>query len=100
MANISEKEFDKLADLAKLQFNDTEKTALINDLHNILNFCEQLNKVDTSGIQPLIYMNDDTNVVREDVVQGMINKQEALAIAPASDSDFFRVSKVLKPKTK
>ncbi len=85
-----------LAHLAKLEFEDEAKEAIKTDLEKILGFCEQLNEVDTEGVEPLIYMTEDTNVLRDDVVKGHLNKQNVLKNAPAKDSDYFRVPKVLK----
>lgn len=98
MKNISEEEFDRLAFLARLEFNDTEKKTLMNDLEEIIGFCEQLNEVNTKDYAPLIYMSPTVNRVRPDQVGAMLSQKEALLNAPAADSDFFRVPKVMKPK--
>lgn len=98
MKNISEEEFDRLAFLARLNFNEQEKTNLMKDLDNIITFCEQLNEVDTLDYEPLVYLSPTVNRVRPDQVGPMLTQSEALKNAPASDSDFFRVPKVMKPK--
>ncbi|MBX2985044.1 MAG: Asp-tRNA(Asn)/Glu-tRNA(Gln) amidotransferase subunit GatC [Bacteroidia bacterium] len=98
MTKINEKEFDRLAELSKLEFSESEKQELMADLNKTVAFCETLNEVNTDGVEPLIYMTPNTNVVREDRIEGMISKEEALKNAPAKDSDFFRVTKVIKPK--
>ena len=54
---------------------------------------EQLNAIDTEGVEPLIYVNEDVNVVREDVVKHPISKDEALSNAPLKDSDYIKVPK-------
>ena len=46
---------EKIAHLARLQFNDTEKVKIEADLNRILDFMETLNEVDTSMVEPLIY---------------------------------------------
>lgn len=99
MNNINEKEFDRLTDLAKLEFSNEEKQELMADLQKTVAFCETLNEINTDGVEPLIYMTSANNVVREDKIEGMISKEEALKNAPSKDSDFFRVTKVLKPKS-
>lgn len=96
MTKITHKDFDRLADLAKLEFSETEKEALMKDLNETIFFCEKLNDLNTEGVEPLIYMTPDTNIVRKDEIKGMISKEEALKNAPAKDSDFFRVTKVIK----
>ena len=87
---------DKLADLAKLEFDKEGKEEIINDLNRILVLIEKLNELDTSNIEPLIYMNDEVNVLREDEVKQEITQAEALKNAPKKDSDYFKVSKVIE----
>jgi aspartyl-tRNA(Asn)/glutamyl-tRNA(Gln) amidotransferase subunit C len=50
-----------------------------------------LDEVDTTGVEPLIYMTDDTNNLREDQIIQSISQDEALKNAPRKDSDYFRV---------
>jgi len=86
---------DKIAHLARLEFeNDEAKDAMVNDMNNMLGFIEKLNELDTSNVEPLIYMSDEVNVLREDDVQHDITQQEALKNAPKHDSDYFKVPKV------
>lgn len=90
---VDDKLIVKLAELSKLEFNDTEKVEIKKDLEKILTFMEQLDAIDTSNVEPLIYVNDDVNVVREDVVHHPISKEEALSNAPLHDSDYIKVPK-------
>jgi aspartyl-tRNA(Asn)/glutamyl-tRNA(Gln) amidotransferase subunit C len=80
-----------LAHLARLEFNDTACHEMINDLNRILGFVEKLNEVDTEGLEPLIYMTPDTNILRADVDTITVSQDEALKNAPNKDSDYFRV---------
>jgi aspartyl-tRNA(Asn)/glutamyl-tRNA(Gln) amidotransferase subunit C len=91
--DISNELIDKLADLAKLEFNGEDKERIKTDLVQITAFFEELNKVDTEGVEPLIFMSDAVNVLREDVVKVELTHEEALKNAPAKDSDYFRVPK-------
>jgi aspartyl-tRNA(Asn)/glutamyl-tRNA(Gln) amidotransferase subunit C len=90
---IDDKMIVKLAELSKLEFNDAEKVEIKKDLEKIITFMEQLNAIDTEGVEPLIYVNEDVNVVREDVVKQPISKEEALSNAPLKDSDYIKVPK-------
>ncbi|MFY8172519.1 MAG: Asp-tRNA(Asn)/Glu-tRNA(Gln) amidotransferase subunit GatC [Sphingobacteriaceae bacterium] len=89
---------EKIAHLARLQFNETEKVKIEADLNRILDFMETLNEVDTSMVAPLIYMNDEVNVLRKDEVIQTITHEEGLANAPKKDTDYFRVPKVIEQK--
>lgn len=93
--DINNETIEKLSDLAKLNFNETEKVALINDLNRILSYIDKLNEVNTDGVEPLIFMSELVNVLREDEAKPVATKAEALLNAPAKDSDYFRVPKVL-----
>ena len=87
---------DKLANLARLSFNEQEKAEIRGDLQRMIAFVEKLKEVDTSHTEPLLHMSDAMNVYREDAVRGSMNKQEALANAPAGDDNYFKVPKVIK----
>lgn len=91
--DITNEMVDKLADLAKLEFTADEKEKLIGDLTKITGFVEKLNELDTTNVEPLIFMSDEVNVLRADEVHQPITKEEALRNAPAKDSDYFRVPK-------
>lgn len=86
----------KLADLAKLEFDADEAKAVEQNLTNMLNFVGKLDEVDVTGIAPLVYVNPETNVMRDDVVIADTTKQEALRNAPLADSDYFKVPKVIR----
>ena len=87
---------DKLANLARLQFDETEKVAVKKDLQRMIQFVEKLNELDTTGVAPLLHMSDRVNALREDVVKGSISREEALLNAPLKDTQFFKVPKVIK----
>jgi aspartyl-tRNA(Asn)/glutamyl-tRNA(Gln) amidotransferase subunit C len=95
---IDSKTVDKLADLAKLEFDDASKQEIIKDLNRIVTFIEKLNELDTSSVEPLIYLTDETNIMREDVVKQEITQQEALKNAPKKDSDYIKAPKVIDKK--
>ena len=84
-----------LAKLAKLELEEGEKEQLLNDLNNILTFIEQLQTVDTKNVEPLIFLNKETNILREDLVIKEITSADALSNAPQKDSDYFLVPKVI-----
>ena len=86
---------DKIATLARLEFSGEEKEQIRGDLEKILTFVEKLNELDTDNVDPLIYVTDETNVVREDEVKKLASHEDALRNAPKKDSDYFRVPKVI-----
>ena len=86
----------KLADIAKLELSSAQADALLGDLDKMLGFVDKVRALDLEGVEPLVYMNEQGLAPREDRVVQTISHQEALANAPASDSDYFRVPKVVK----
>jgi len=93
---ISDERVEKLAKLARLKFEGTDKNQIREDLEKILDMCESLKQVDTEGVEPLIYMTETQNELRDDKVVQEISKDQALKNAPKADSDFFRVPKVIE----
>ena len=93
---VNDEMVDKLANLARLQFNDLGKQSIKMDLQKMIQFVEKLNELDTTGVQPLLHMSDNVNVLREDEVNGSIERSEGLKNAPVQDGVFFKVPKVIK----
>ncbi len=89
---------EKLANLSKLEFDAAGKEAIKSDLTKILSFMEKLNELDTEGVEPLVYVNEEVNVFREDVVKQPISKTEALQNAPLKNADYIKVPKFVKGK--
>jgi aspartyl-tRNA(Asn)/glutamyl-tRNA(Gln) amidotransferase subunit C len=87
---------DKLAHLSRLEFNEEEKREIRQDLQKMIGFIDKLNELDTTGVEPLLHMSENVNILREDVVSGMISREDALKNAPVHDGAFFKVPKVIK----
>ena len=80
---IDKSTVDRLARLSKLEFSENEKVEMVEDFKKIVGFVDKLKEVDTEGVKPLIYVNEDvTNVLRKDEVKGMLSREEALQNAP------------------
>jgi len=96
MANeIDLKTVDEIAHLARLEFEAESKAGIMKDMNRMLAFVEKLNELDTDTVEPLIYMTDEKNVLREDNPQTTVTQKEALKNAPKKDSDYFKAPKVI-----
>lgn len=93
---IDDKLVEKLAKLSKLEIAGSEKEALKSNFGKIIDLVEKLQELDTKGVEPLIYLTENKNILRKDVVENMLEKAEALKNAPDKDSDYFKVPIVLK----
>lgn len=87
---------DNLAKLSHLSFNEQERKEIKSDLQEMITFIEKLKEVNTDGVEPLLHMSSNVNILRDDVVQGSVTREEALKNAPDSDGTFFKVPKVIK----
>ena len=93
---VNEAMVDKLANLARLKFDDFEKEAIKNDLQKMIQFVEKLNELDTTGVEPLLHMSSNVNVLRADEVKGSITREAGLQNAAVHDEHFFKAPKVIK----
>lgn len=92
---INQETLDKIAHLARLEFDAQDSEKMIQDMNNILAFVEKLKEVNTDGVAPLTTMSHEVNSLREDIVQPHLDHTQALTSAPKKDQDYFRVPKVL-----
>ena len=95
---VNNKLIQDIAKLAKLKFDDSSTEKMIEDFKKILDFVDKLNEIDTEGVEPLIYLSDEENVLRPDEVSMFTSQEDALKNAPQKDSDYFKVPTVLKNK--
>lgn len=92
---ITDETVEHIAHLARLEFEGEEKGKIKQDLENIITFMEKLQEVDTENVEPLVFMTNEKNRLRDDVAEVTITHEEALRNAPKKDSDYFRIPKVL-----
>jgi aspartyl-tRNA(Asn)/glutamyl-tRNA(Gln) amidotransferase subunit C len=95
---ITDEIVDHIAHLARLQFEGDKKEAIKADMERIISFMDILSEVPTDNVEPLIFMSDEINVLREDTPAVTVSQKEALKNAPKADSDYFRIPKVLDKK--
>jgi aspartyl-tRNA(Asn)/glutamyl-tRNA(Gln) amidotransferase subunit C len=92
---ISLETVEHIAHLARLEFEGEKKIAIQQDMENIIAFMDKLSEIPTDNVEPLIFMTDEYNKLREDVAAVTITQDEGLKNAPKKDSDYFRIPKVL-----
>lgn len=95
---IDKNTVDKIAHLARLEFENEAKEEMVNDMNRMLSFVDKLNEVNTDNVEPLIYMTHEQNVSREDLVKDTVSHKDALLNAPKKDSDYFKAPKVVEKK--
>lgn len=93
---VSIDEVRHIARLARLEFDADGEQRLAREMTAILEYMEMLEELDTTDIEPMSHVLDLTNVARPDVARQRISRDEALANAPETDGEFFRVPKVIE----
>tara|TARA_B100000902_G_scaffold385118_1_gene426102 strand:+ start:826 stop:1116 length:291 start_codon:yes stop_codon:yes gene_type:complete len=92
---IDIKTIEKLASLSKLSFTEEELDLISKDMSKMVDFINQLDEIDTEGVEPLIHVNEGFNNWREDEIREMLDQKEALSNSPIKDSTYFKLPKVL-----
>lgn len=94
--NIDKKTIHKVADLARIEVKEEQVDDLIEEMSKILTFMEKLNELDTREVEPLVYLNPEVNVFREDVIKQEITVEEGLMNASKHNEEFFMVPKIIE----
>lgn len=87
---------DNVARLARLTVSEAEKEQFSGQLDSILGYVEQLNQIDTTGIEPTSHVLQISNVMREDYLAPSLSKEDALGNAPDRAGDFYRVPRIIE----
>lgn len=85
---------EKVARLARLDLSADDLKQLQGELDRILDFVNEINELDLSQVEPFFGAVDSINPIREDQVQPGLTREQALANAPDSDGEFYRVPPV------
>ena len=91
---ITIKDVEHVAKLARLELSEDEKVKFSKQLGDIIKYVEQMNSIDTTGVEPMSHAIPIVNVMREDVVVQEQTKEELMANAPSKEDGFFRVPKI------
>lgn len=96
MSTITTDDVHHLAQLSSLQLSDSEVENLRADLENIINHINQLNEVDTSGVEPTYQVTGLENVWRGDKIDaGSVTPEQLLDLAAEQSGHCVKVPKVL-----
>lgn len=93
--SVSKSDVAHLAALSSISLGDDELDALTVDLENIITYIEQLQELDTSGVEPTYQLTGLDNVWREDEIEQQLSREQLLELAPESLDNQIKVPKVL-----
>lgn len=85
----------KLEKLARLKLSEKERNQIQGDLNNILEMVGKLEELDLEGVEPLIYITEEVNVLRDDEIKHQVDRTAALSNAPDKNEEHFKVPKVI-----
>jgi aspartyl-tRNA(Asn)/glutamyl-tRNA(Gln) amidotransferase subunit C len=89
-------DIEKVARLARLELSEEEKETFGNQMEQILTYMEQLNRIDTTGVEPTSHAIPVENVFRDDAVKPSFPQKEVLAIAPDEEKGHFKVPRIIE----
>jgi aspartyl-tRNA(Asn)/glutamyl-tRNA(Gln) amidotransferase subunit C len=89
-------DIEKVAKLARLQLSSQERETFGNQLDQILTYMEQLNRLDTKGIEPTSHAIPVYNTFREDEARPSSPKEEVLGIGPEEEEGHFKVPRIIE----
>ena len=92
---IPDHEVQNLAHLSRLELNKSESAEMKKDLSKILDFIASIEEIDIKNIEPLVYMTDSENVLRDDIVSSELSIEKAMKNNPDQGSNYFTVPKVI-----
>jgi len=96
---ITEKDVEKIAELASLELTEQEKKLFTTQLASIVTYVEKLSELDTADVPPMMHAGTDEDAdyaQRDDDVLPCLGQEVALANAPDPARGFFRVPKVIE----
>jgi len=93
--NITRKEVEHVAVLAKLNLSENELTTFPEQLDNILSYVAKLDELKTDGVVPTTHAFSIQNAFREDEIQDSLDRETALANAPDENGEAFIVPKII-----
>jgi len=94
---MEEADFNKLSKLCRISCTEEEKKSFLKSLDSILSYIEQLQEVDTTGVEPCFTVLETlSNVLREDIPAEPLSREAFLADAPAHIGGMIRVPPVFK----
>ena len=85
-----------VANLARLDLNEEEIQDFTKQLNDIISFVKQLERVDTTNIEPTSHANAVVDVIREDKLRNGMGSDAALKNAPDQNNQQFKVTRVVE----
>tara|TARA_Y100000589_G_scaffold10941_1_gene9075 strand:+ start:245 stop:538 length:294 start_codon:yes stop_codon:yes gene_type:complete len=96
MSRISKEEVSKVSRLARLKLNEEQIDNHAIQIEKILDYINQLEKIDTNNVPCTTRAIEVLNVFRTDIQEKYKDREDILKLAPSREDDFFKVPKIIK----
>jgi aspartyl-tRNA(Asn)/glutamyl-tRNA(Gln) amidotransferase subunit C len=89
-------DIEKVARLARLELSEEEKHTFGSQLEQILAYMEQLNRIDTTGVEPTSHAIPIQNAFRDDETRPSLPREDVLGIAPEEEDGHLKVPRIIE----
>lgn len=96
MSRISKEEVKHVANLARLAITEEETEMFTTQLDAIISFAEQLNELDTTGVESTTHVLEMKNILREDKAEKGLPVEDVVKNAPDHKDGYIRVPSILE----
>lgn len=93
--SLLREDVEKIAHLARLAITEAEAESYATDLSDILHLVEQMNAVDTEGVEPMAHPLHMSQRLRDDKVLEINQRELFQSIAPLTEAGLYLVPKVI-----
>jgi aspartyl-tRNA(Asn)/glutamyl-tRNA(Gln) amidotransferase subunit C len=94
--HMTQEEVDRIADLARLELADAEKTTIGRQLEQVLGYVQKLKTIHTEDVDATATVVEQANVFRDDEVRPSLPVEQALRNAPERCNQYFSVPRIIK----
>jgi aspartyl-tRNA(Asn)/glutamyl-tRNA(Gln) amidotransferase subunit C len=92
---ITRKDVEHIGWLASIDIADEEKDELVDQFNSILDYFQQLDEVETEGVEPTYRVVDLSNIFRDDLVLKSLTQDQALKNAPRRENGYFKSPRIV-----
>ena len=93
---MDRKQFEQIANLAKLKIDDSEIDGVLRDFNKVMEYVDKIRELNTSSVEKdEIYLNHE-NSVRPDIAKNTLSRDEIAKFTPAFENGFVVVPRVIE----
>lgn len=94
--SLTLEQVQRIAHLARIEVSESEAQTTLGQLNNIFQLIEEMQAVDTKGVEPMAHAQDVSQRLREDRVTESDRRQAYQAVAPETEAGLYLVPKVIE----